>query len=78
MQHTLLGTTGLLVSRLALGTMTFTDGSKTHIALHKVEEKLADELVGRASEAGINFIDTANSYGPSTQVPAQRHELAEA
>ncbi len=62
MQYTLLGTTGLLVSRLALGTMTFTDGSKTLIALHKVEEKLADELVGRACEAGINFIDTANSY----------------
>jgi aryl-alcohol dehydrogenase-like predicted oxidoreductase len=38
--------------------MTFTDGSKTHIALHKVEEKLADELVGRACEAGINFIFT--------------------
>src|SRR5260370_12467848 len=62
MQYTLLGTTGLPVSRLALGTMTFTDGSKTNIALHKVEEKLADELVGRACEAGINFIDTANSY----------------
>ncbi len=62
MQYTLLGTTGLLVSRLALGTMTFTDGSKTNIALHKVEEKLADELVGRACEAGINFVDTANSY----------------
>ena len=62
MQYTLLGTTGLLVSRLALGTMTFTDGSKTNIALHKVEEKLANELVARACEAGINFVDTANSY----------------
>ena len=51
MQYTLLGTTGLLVSRLALGTMTFTDGSKTLIALHKVEEKLADELVGRACDS---------------------------
>ena len=62
MQYTLLGTTGLLVSRLALGTMTFTDGSKTSIAVNTVEEKLADELVGRACEAGINFIDTANIY----------------
>ena len=62
MQYSLLGTTGLLVSRLALGTMTFTDGSKTSIALHTVEEKLADELVGRACEAGINFVDTANIY----------------
>ena len=62
MQYTLLGTTGLLVSRLALGTMTFTDGSKTFPAVNTVEEKLADELVGRAGEAGINFIDTANIY----------------
>src|ERR1700730_17707306 len=62
MQYTLLGTTGLLVSRLALGTMTFTDGSKTNIGLHNVDEKLEDELVVRACEAGINFVDTANSY----------------
>ena len=49
MQYALLGNTGLAVSRLAFGTMTFTQGNKNIAAVYKVGAKLADELVGQAS-----------------------------
>ena len=48
-----LGRTGLNVSRLALGTMTF--GLQT-------EEAGAREIMTKAASAGVNFIDTADVY----------------
>jgi aryl-alcohol dehydrogenase-like predicted oxidoreductase len=62
MQYTLLGNTGLTVSRLAFGAMTFTAGNKSIGAVYKVGADLAGPLVGRALEAGINFFDTADGY----------------
>jgi aryl-alcohol dehydrogenase-like predicted oxidoreductase len=62
MQYALLGNTGLTVSRLAFGAMTFTAGNKDLGAVYKVGANLAGELVGRALEAGINFFDTADGY----------------
>ncbi|MGH8198936.1 MAG: aldo/keto reductase [Steroidobacteraceae bacterium] len=62
MQYTLLGNTGLTVSRLAFGAMTFTAGNKSIGAVYKVGADLAGTLVGRALEAGINFFDTADGY----------------
>jgi aryl-alcohol dehydrogenase-like predicted oxidoreductase len=62
MQYTLLGNTGLTVSRLAFGAMTFTAGNKDLGAIYKVGADLAGELVGRALESGINFFDTADGY----------------
>ena len=62
MQYTLLGNTGLAVSRLAFGAMTFTAGNKDLGTIYKVGADLAGELVGRALEAGINFFDTADGY----------------
>jgi aryl-alcohol dehydrogenase-like predicted oxidoreductase len=62
MQYTLLGNTGLTVSRLAFGAMTFTAGNKAIGAVYKVGAELAGQLVGRAFEAGINFFDTADGY----------------
>lgn len=50
---TQMGRTGLTVSRLALGTMTF--GLQT-------DEATAREILDTAASAGINFIDTANVY----------------
>ncbi|MES2205914.1 MAG: aldo/keto reductase [Pseudomonadota bacterium] len=47
------GNTGLTVSRLALGTMTF--GLQT-------DEKTSHAILDKATEAGINFLDTANVY----------------
>jgi aryl-alcohol dehydrogenase-like predicted oxidoreductase len=62
MQYALLGNTGLTVSRLAFGAMTFTAGNRDLGAVYKVGADLAGELVGRALEAGINFFDTADGY----------------
>jgi aryl-alcohol dehydrogenase-like predicted oxidoreductase len=62
MKYATLGNTGLIVSRLAFGAMTFTAGNKDVGAVYKVEAGLADELVGRALDAGVNFFDTADAY----------------
>jgi aryl-alcohol dehydrogenase-like predicted oxidoreductase len=62
MQYALLGNTGLTVSRLAFSAMTFTAGNKALGAIYKVGADLAEELVGRALDAGINFFDTADGY----------------
>lgn len=59
MQYTQLGSTGTFVSRLCLGTMTF-GGNANPIGNLSLEE--ADQIVGRAIDAGINFIDTADVY----------------
>ncbi len=62
MQYTTLGNTGLVVSRLSFGAMTFTNGNKDIGAVFKVGAELADQLVGRSLEAGVNFFDTADGY----------------
>jgi aryl-alcohol dehydrogenase-like predicted oxidoreductase len=53
-EHTHLGRTGLLVSRLCLGTMNF--GPET-------SEEDSNAIMDRALEEGVNFFDTANVYG---------------
>ena len=57
-----LGRTGLFVSELCLGTMTFggTDGIWSKIG--DLGQADAERLVGQAIDAGINFIDTADVY----------------
>ena len=68
-----LGRTGLFVSELCLGTMTFggTDGIWGKIG--NLGQGEADRLVGQAIDAGINFIDTADVYagGVSEQLTGQ-------
>ena len=59
MQYINLGKTGLKVSRLCLGMMTY--GSKKW-RQWVLEEEEAKPFVGRALEAGINFFDTADIY----------------
>jgi aryl-alcohol dehydrogenase-like predicted oxidoreductase len=61
MRQNLLGRTGLYVSELCLGTMTF-GGKGLYQAIGQVGEKEAEALVGAALDAGVNFIDTANVY----------------
>lgn len=61
MKYNLLGNTGLLVSELCLGTMTF-GGRGFWTAIGELDQGPVDDLVKRAVEAGINFIDTANVY----------------
>lgn len=62
MHYAMLGQSGLVVSRLALGAMTFTGGSHSVPKINKVERALADRLVGRAIDAGITLFDTADVY----------------
>src|SRR6188474_240087 len=59
MQYVNLGKTGMKVSRLCLGMMSY--GSKQW-RTWVLEEKEAEPFVKRALEAGINFFDTADVY----------------
>ena len=68
-----LGRTGLLVSELCLGTMTFGGGDGMWQKIGALQQTDAERLVGRAIEAGINFFDTADVYseGISEQITGQ-------
>ena len=61
MKYNLLGNTGLRVSELCLGTMTF-GGKGMWTAIGTLPQNEVDTLVKHSVEAGINFIDTANVY----------------
>ncbi len=61
MKYKLLGNTGLKVSELCLGTMTF-GGKGFWTAIGTLDQSAVDALVKRSVDAGINFIDTANVY----------------
>ena len=73
MKYNLLGNTGLKVSELCLGTMTFGTTGGRFGAISGVDQAGADALTKRALEAGINFIDTANVYseGHSEEITGQ-------
>lgn len=74
MKYNLLGNTGLLVSELCLGTMTFGGNNGGAFAkMGKVPQDEATKLVKAALDGGINFIDTANAYslGESEQLLGQ-------
>ncbi len=62
MTYTRLGNSGLIVSRLALGTMTFNLGSDWIPGVANVGQNAANEMVGTALDGGINFFDTADGY----------------
>lgn len=61
MQYSKLGDTGLLVSRLCFGAMSFHDEHGMG-SIAKVRGKDADAMIGRTLDAGINFFDTADVY----------------
>jgi aryl-alcohol dehydrogenase-like predicted oxidoreductase len=64
MEYRNLGTSGVKVSTLCLGAMTFGEADEKSF-MHKVgsDEATSHALLDRALEAGINFIDTADVYG---------------
>jgi aryl-alcohol dehydrogenase-like predicted oxidoreductase len=59
MDYVRLGATGLKVSRICLGMMSYGDPAQRPWAL---DEAAAEPFVHRAAEAGINFFDTADIY----------------
>jgi aryl-alcohol dehydrogenase-like predicted oxidoreductase len=62
MQYARLGNSGLIVSRLAFGVMTFGHDQGAMGAVWKTGQEEANALVGRSLDAGINFFDTADGY----------------
>jgi aryl-alcohol dehydrogenase-like predicted oxidoreductase len=62
MQYTQFGTTGLIVSKLAFGAMTFGEGTLVGELVNKVDQYLADRMVRTCLEAGVNLFDTADMY----------------
>ena len=64
MRYNQLGRTGLYVSELCLGAMTFGGGSDNAIwkAVGALDQPEVDRITARSLEAGINFIDTADVY----------------
>lgn len=58
MKYRVLTDTGVFVSELCLGAMTFGGKGQIWQAIGGLDEKSADAIVGRALDAGINFIDT--------------------
>ena len=62
MEYATLGNTGLLVSKLCFGTMTFGNGRGLFKAISSVGQAGADELVKTSIEGDINLFDTADNY----------------
>jgi aryl-alcohol dehydrogenase-like predicted oxidoreductase len=63
MKYRLLADTGVFVSELCLGTMTFGGRGQIWEMIGGIDQQAADAIVHRALDAGINFMDTANVYG---------------
>lgn len=73
MRHRKLGNTGLFVSELCLGTMTFGGSEGMWKQMGALGRPDAEALVRTALDAGVNFIDTANVYaaGASEEITGQ-------
>ncbi|WP_093149202.1 aldo/keto reductase [Aliiruegeria lutimaris] len=73
MRYRRLGHSGLFVSELCLGTMTFGGSDGMWGQIGKLQQDEADTLVRVAVDAGVNFIDTANVYasGRSEEILGQ-------
>ncbi len=76
MQYTQFGNSGLQVSRLCLGCMTYgVSGQGTHD--WTLDEEASRPLIRQAVEAGINFFDTANAYSGGTSEEITGRALAD-
>jgi len=72
MKYNQLGNTGLFVSEICLGTMTF-GGQGYFKVVGDVQQKDATAIVSSSLEAGVNFLDTADVYseGVSEKITGQ-------
>ncbi|HYL78022.1 MAG TPA: aldo/keto reductase [Bryobacteraceae bacterium] len=62
MQYQQLGNTGVFVSRICLGAMTFGGTGTIFQTIGGLPQADVDKLMGDSLEAGVNFFDTANVY----------------
>jgi len=74
MQYVNLGNTGLKVSRICLGMMSFGSPKWRDYILDEEEGR---PIIQRAVEAGINFFDTANVYSAGVSEEVTGHSLRE-
>ena len=74
MEYVRLGNTGLQVSRLCLGCMTYGDPGRGKHAWTLPEEQ-SRPFIKQALDMGINFFDTANSYSDGTSEEFLRRAL---
>ena len=77
-----LADTGVFVSELCLGTMTFGGTGQIWEVMGALDQAGADAIVHRALDAGINFIDTANVYAAGESemlvgkaIAGRRHDI---
>ncbi|MEM9549960.1 MAG: aldo/keto reductase [Pseudomonadota bacterium] len=75
MRYNRLGPSGLFVSELCLGTMTFGGSDDMWGQIGKLQQAEADGLLKTALDAGINFIDTANIYATGKSEEILGHAL---
>jgi len=82
MNYRELADTGVFVSELCLGTMTFGGRGQMWEVIGGIDQQSVDALVSRALDAGINFVDTANVYAAGESetmlgraLGSRRHEV---
>jgi aryl-alcohol dehydrogenase-like predicted oxidoreductase len=82
MNYRELADTGVFVSELCLGTMTFGGRGQMWEVIGGIDQQSVDALVSRALDAGINFVDTANVYSAGESetmlgkaLGSRRHEV---
>ncbi len=66
MEYTKLGNTGLEVSKICLGCMSFGDASMGFHSGWLLDEEKSRSIIKKALDLGINFFDTANTYAAGT------------
>ncbi len=76
MEYTKLGNTGLDVSRICLGCMSF-GASEQGTHAWSLDEETSRTFIKQALDAGINFFDTANVYSAGTSEEYTGHALAD-
>ncbi|MBN9545661.1 MAG: aldo/keto reductase [Alphaproteobacteria bacterium] len=62
MKYNQMGRSGLFVSEICLGTMTFSGENFFGGAIGTLDQKASTKLVERSVAAGVNFLDTADAY----------------
>ncbi|NBD32845.1 MAG: aldo/keto reductase [Cyanobacteria bacterium] len=62
MKYTQLGNSGLVVSRLSFGAMTFGEGQLVPGVTNRIGQAQANDMIAKGLEAGINLFDTADLY----------------
>ena len=75
MRYKLLGRTGLFVSEICLGTMTFGGGEGMWSKIGALQQDDAERLIGTAVDGGVNFIDTADVYAEGRSEEITGHAL---